>query len=112
MIQKALLLMGLVLARRRWNHLNEVRVDAGLFKFGVHTGEQALAGRNARGRWRKHDGIAAFERVDDVVDRRGERICRRHDGADHADRPGDLGDAFLRHFADDAACLQSRDITQ
>ena len=92
------------------NHLNEVMIEADLVEFGVDVAQQHVAGRDALGRGREHDGIAAFQRVDDIVGGGRRRVGRGYHGADHPDGAGDLGDAGGPVVADHAVGFHPGDV--
>ena len=55
------------------------------------------------------DRAARLERDEDLVDRRGGRVRRRHDGRDDAERLGDLDDLAVVESLDDADGLHRPD---
>ena len=87
--------------------LHQVGRQPDLLQLGAHAVDSRLGGSPRRRRWGDDDGIAALERHHRLVDRRGRRIGRRRDGADHAHRLGVFDDAFLRNFLDDACRFHS-----
>ena len=86
------------------DHLDEVRVFADFLKLGMNEGNQPRAGLHALGRGGDNDGIAAFERVDDIVRRCGGGVCRWHNRANDAHGTCDFGDACGGIVAYHAVC--------
>ena len=82
--------------------MHQVARGANAVKLGVDVLKQARAGGPAFGRRRHDHRVAALERVDDFVGRCGRRVGGRRNGANHAHRAGDLGNAGGRVLVDHA----------
>jgi hypothetical protein len=104
--------MRRVLGDRRGQHLHQVFRRADFGQFGIDVADQRGAGRGALGRGRDDHRIAALERVDDLVGRRGAGVGRGRDRRHHADRARDLDDAALRVLGDDADALRALEVAQ
>ena len=100
------------LAHRRRQQLHQIVGRADAVKLRVDECDQTRAGAPSLGRRSDDDGVAAFERIDDLVGRCGARICRRCDGANHADRSRDFNHPLGRVFADHANRLCSVEVAQ
>ena len=98
------------LGARRRDHLNQSLVLTDLVEFRVDELQQHHTAAYALGRGRQDDCIAAFERIDHIVCRRGRRIGGGHHGTDYPKRAGDFGDTGCGIVGQDAECLCLRDI--
>ena len=78
----------------------------------MHILQQQRGRRPALGRRGHDDGIAALERVDDLVGGRRARIGGRRNRRDHAHRPRNLDDAQVRILRDHADRLCALEVTQ